>query len=227
MALDDPQMRSPADAALILDVRPRRSPSTSGWRTRSKATEAESCASCSGRRRRCSARSRVGRRAGRLCALVLHVLDLPGPARHLARGPVRRTRTMRGKGIGKALLVDLAQRCVREASGGSSGRCSTGTSPRSISTRRRARVILDDWGRCRVDGEALEQAGRGHERRRRDDRRGRGKRRDRRDGSAFRGGMPVGLRAFQAHDDGQAARSWAARRSRASAGRCRGGPTSS
>jgi GNAT superfamily N-acetyltransferase len=45
--------------------------------------------------------------------------------------------SLRGKGIGKALLAALARRCVDEGWAGWNGRCSTGTSHRSISTSRR------------------------------------------------------------------------------------------
>jgi GNAT superfamily N-acetyltransferase len=49
---------------------------------------------------------------------------------------------LRGKGIGKALLIDLA---LPKTWGGSNGGCSTGTSPRSSSTARRGRC-------CRTSG---------------------------------------------------------------------------
>ena len=46
----------------------------------------------------------------------------------------------RGKGIGKALMIHLARRSAPRTAGGiSSGRCSTGTRPRSISTIARRR----------------------------------------------------------------------------------------
>ena len=45
----------------------------------------------------------------------------------------------RGKGIGKALMIHLARQVRRRTAGRiSSGRCSTGTRPRSISTNRSA-----------------------------------------------------------------------------------------
>ncbi len=49
------------------------------------------------------------------------------------------TPAMRGRGIGKALLAELAAICVRRGYGGSSGGCWTGTSLRSASTARSAR----------------------------------------------------------------------------------------
>ena len=120
---------------------------------------------------------RMGRRAGRLCALVLQLLDLPRPPRHLSRGPVRRARASR-QGHRQGAARHLARRCVAEGWAASNGRCSTGTSRRSTSTiaRRGADGRLDDLPRHR------RRAQRGSRRGERamQDRPGRGGRRERR-----------------------------------------------
>jgi GNAT superfamily N-acetyltransferase len=68
-------------------------------------------------------------------ALFPQLLDVPGQAGALPGRPVRRP-AWRGHGLGKALLKHLAALAVERGCAASNGRCSTGTSRRSISTAR-------------------------------------------------------------------------------------------
>ena len=66
---------------------------------------------------------------------------------------------MRGRGIGKALLVDLAQRCVREQLGRFEWAVLDWNQPSIDFYAGQGAVFMDDWRRCRVDGAALAKLG--------------------------------------------------------------------
>ena len=67
--------------------------------------------------------------------------------------------TMRGHGIGKALLVDLAKRCGREHLGRLEWAVLDWNQPSIEFYRSQGAVFMDDWRRCRVSGEALNTLG--------------------------------------------------------------------
>jgi GNAT superfamily N-acetyltransferase len=66
---------------------------------------------------------------------------------------------MRGHGIGKGLLVNLAQRCVRENLGRLEWAVLDWNQPSIEFYQSQGAVFMDDWRRCRVDGEALKGLG--------------------------------------------------------------------
>lgn len=66
---------------------------------------------------------------------------------------------MRGHGIGKALLADLAARCVRERLGRLEWAVLDWNEPSIEFYRSRGAVFMDEWRRCRVSGEALNRLG--------------------------------------------------------------------
>ena len=66
---------------------------------------------------------------------------------------------MRGHGLGKALLVDLAQRCRRENLGRLEWAVLDWNQPSIDFYQSQGAVFMDDWRRCRVSGEALEALG--------------------------------------------------------------------
>jgi GNAT superfamily N-acetyltransferase len=66
---------------------------------------------------------------------------------------------MRGHGIGKALLTDLAARCVRENLGRLEWAVLDWNAPSIAFYRSQGAVFMDDWRRCRVSGEALNRLG--------------------------------------------------------------------
>jgi GNAT superfamily N-acetyltransferase len=65
----------------------------------------------------------------------------------------------RGYGIGKALLIDLAQRCVREELGRYEWNVLDWNQPSIDFYVSQGAEFLDDWRRCRVSGPALEKLG--------------------------------------------------------------------
>jgi GNAT superfamily N-acetyltransferase len=67
--------------------------------------------------------------------------------------------TMRGHGIGKALLIDLAQRCVREELGRFEWAVLDWNQPSIDFYVSQGATFMDDWRRCRVDGAALQRLG--------------------------------------------------------------------
>lgn len=67
--------------------------------------------------------------------------------------------SMRGNGIGKGLLVDLADRCVREGLGRLEWAVLDWNQPSIDFYVSQGASFLDDWRRCRVDGEALKKLG--------------------------------------------------------------------
>jgi GNAT superfamily N-acetyltransferase len=67
---------------------------------------------------------------------------------------------MRGKGAGKALLQNLAQRCVAENLGRLEWWVLDWNEPSIAFYTARGAVLQDDWTKCRVDGEALVRLGR-------------------------------------------------------------------
>lgn len=67
---------------------------------------------------------------------------------------------MRGKGIGKALLKDLAQRCVRENLGRLEWAVLDWNQPSIDFYRSQGAVFMDAWRRCRVSDDALSRLGR-------------------------------------------------------------------
>jgi GNAT superfamily N-acetyltransferase len=65
----------------------------------------------------------------------------------------------RGRGIGKALLEELARRCVAEELGRLEWWVLDWNAPSVEFYRSRGAVLQDDWTRCRVDGDALRRLG--------------------------------------------------------------------
>jgi GNAT superfamily N-acetyltransferase len=62
---------------------------------------------------------------------------------------------LRGKGIGKALLVHLARRCVAEQLGRLEWWVLDWNEPSIDFYKSQGAVMQDEWTKCRVDGEAL------------------------------------------------------------------------
>lgn len=67
--------------------------------------------------------------------------------------------SMRGKGVGKALLVHLAQRCVREGLGRFEWWVLDWNAPSIDFYRSQGGVMQDEWTKVRVDGDALLKLG--------------------------------------------------------------------
>lgn len=65
----------------------------------------------------------------------------------------------RGFGIGKALLVNLARRCVREDLGRFEWNVLDWNTPSIEFYRSQGAVIVEEWNRCRVSGAALQKLG--------------------------------------------------------------------
>jgi GNAT superfamily N-acetyltransferase len=65
----------------------------------------------------------------------------------------------RGKGIGKGLLVNLAHRCVREDLKRFEWAVLDWNQPSIDFYKAQGALIMGDWERCRVDGEALVRLG--------------------------------------------------------------------
>jgi GNAT superfamily N-acetyltransferase len=61
----------------------------------------------------------------------------------------------RGAGVGKALLVNLAQRCVQEGLGRLEWAVLDWNAPAIAFYRSMGARLLDDWTVCRLDGAAL------------------------------------------------------------------------
>jgi GNAT superfamily N-acetyltransferase len=66
---------------------------------------------------------------------------------------------IRGQGVGKALLTDLARRCVREGLGRYEWNVLDWNQPSIDFYVSQGATFLDDWRRCRVSGAALEKLG--------------------------------------------------------------------
>jgi GNAT superfamily N-acetyltransferase len=62
---------------------------------------------------------------------------------------------LRGKGVGKSLLVHLAQRCVREKLGRFEWAVLDWNQPSIDFYKAQGAVFMSDWERCRLTGEAL------------------------------------------------------------------------
>jgi GNAT superfamily N-acetyltransferase len=67
---------------------------------------------------------------------------------------------VRGEGIGKALLANLARRCVDEKLGRLEWWVLDWNEPSIAFYTSRGAVLQDEWTKCRVDGAALEALGR-------------------------------------------------------------------
>lgn len=67
---------------------------------------------------------------------------------------------MRGHGVGKALLTDLARRCVREGLGRYEWAVLDWNQPSIDFYVSQGAIFMDSWRRCRVTGEALSMLGR-------------------------------------------------------------------
>ena len=65
----------------------------------------------------------------------------------------------RGRGIGKALLADLAARCVREGLGRFEWAVLDWNEPSIEFYRSQGAIFMDEWRRCRVTGETLSRLG--------------------------------------------------------------------
>lgn len=68
---------------------------------------------------------------------------------------------MRGKGIGKSLLKQLARRCVEEGLARFEWSVLDWNAPSIAFYRSQGAVLKDGWTNCRVDGEALTKLGAG------------------------------------------------------------------
>ena len=66
---------------------------------------------------------------------------------------------VRGQGIGKALLVNLAQRCVREGLGRFEWWVLDWNEPSIEFYKSQGGVMQDEWTKVRIDGEALQTLG--------------------------------------------------------------------
>jgi len=66
---------------------------------------------------------------------------------------------MRGHGVGKALLVNLAQRCLSEGLGRLEWNVLDWNQPSIEFYRSQGAVFMDGWRGCRVSGEALNRLG--------------------------------------------------------------------
>ena len=66
---------------------------------------------------------------------------------------------LRGKGVGKALLVNLAQRCVAEGLGRFEWWVLDWNEPSIEFYKSQGGVMQDEWTKVRVDGEALLELG--------------------------------------------------------------------
>jgi GNAT superfamily N-acetyltransferase len=66
---------------------------------------------------------------------------------------------MRGKGAGKALLSRLAQRCVSEHLGRLEWWVLDWNEPSIAFYLSQGAMLMDDWTKCRVDGQALQRLG--------------------------------------------------------------------
>jgi GNAT superfamily N-acetyltransferase len=66
---------------------------------------------------------------------------------------------LRGKGIGKALLVHLARRCVAEKLGRLEWWVLDWNEPSIAFYKSQGAAMQDEWTKCRVDGEALARLG--------------------------------------------------------------------
>jgi GNAT superfamily N-acetyltransferase len=66
---------------------------------------------------------------------------------------------MRGKGVGKALLVNLARRCVAEGLGRFEWWVLDWNEPSIEFYRSQGGVMQDEWTKVRIDGEALLELG--------------------------------------------------------------------
>ena len=67
---------------------------------------------------------------------------------------------LRGKGIGKALLVDLARRCLREGLGRFEWWVLDWNEPSIEFYKSQGGVMQDEWTKVRVEGDALIRLGR-------------------------------------------------------------------
>ncbi len=67
--------------------------------------------------------------------------------------------SLRGKGIGKALLVNLAQRCVAEGLGRFEWWVLDWNEPSIDFYKAQGGVMQDEWTKVRVDGDALARLG--------------------------------------------------------------------
>jgi GNAT superfamily N-acetyltransferase len=67
--------------------------------------------------------------------------------------------SMRGKGIGKALLVNLARRCVNEGLGRFEWWVLDWNEPSIEFYKSQGGVMQDEWTKVRIDGEALRELG--------------------------------------------------------------------
>jgi GNAT superfamily N-acetyltransferase len=66
---------------------------------------------------------------------------------------------LRGKGIGKGLLKELAQRCVRENLGRLEWWVLDWNAPSIAFYKAQGAILQDDWTKCRLDGDALKRLG--------------------------------------------------------------------
>ncbi len=66
---------------------------------------------------------------------------------------------LRGKGVGKALLVHLAQRCVKEELGRFEWWVLDWNEPSIAFYKSQGGVLQDEWTKVRVDGDALQRLG--------------------------------------------------------------------
>ena len=62
---------------------------------------------------------------------------------------------LRGKGVGKALLINLARRCVAEKLGRLEWWVLDWNEPSINFYKSQGAILQDEWTKCRVDGDAL------------------------------------------------------------------------
>ena len=122
------------------------------------ATEEQIAAALFGEQPRVFLRHRgMGRRAGGLCPLVSRI------SRRSAAGPASISRTFscgptfRQRGIGKALLKRLAQRCVDEGWARFEWAVLDWNAPAIAFYNSLGAEVLDDWRICRLSGAALQR----------------------------------------------------------------------
>lgn len=65
----------------------------------------------------------------------------------------------RGQGVGRAMLVNLAQRCVREGLGRFEWAVLDWNAPSIAFYKAQGAMMMKEWERCRVSGEALLKLG--------------------------------------------------------------------
>jgi len=131
--------------------------STKSCCPKSKPPKLTSARRCSAAIHGCSARSRSGR-ASRPASAVWFInfffSTFSGRSRYLSGRPVRAS-AHRGKGIGKALLADLASECVTNGWSQLQWAVLDWNTPSIEFYKSLGAVLMDEWTGCRIGGPAL------------------------------------------------------------------------